>query len=128
MNKVKVKLLTERNIENGLSVQVYDVGGYEVAVRGQKDFPSSRIFVYIQRKSGCTERYLPSLSVYSRENNNANILIDIYVETTSYGSLPLGEIAHFMEAMRNGIEAARIIEQKILKPIEHGTWNWEVLQ
>ena len=128
MNEVKVKLLTERNIENGLSVQVYDVGGYEVAVRGQKDLPSSRIFVYIQRKSGCTERYLPSLSVYSREDNNANILIGIYVETTSYGSLPLGEIAHFMEAMRNGIEAARIIEQKILKPIEHGTWNWEVLQ
>ena len=57
MNEVKVKLLTERNIENGQSVQVYDVGGYEVAVRGQKDLPSSRIFVYIQRKSGYTERY-----------------------------------------------------------------------
>ena len=128
MSGVEIKLLTERNIEKGLSVQVYDVGGYEVAVHGQKDLPSSRIFVYIQRKSGYTERYLPSLSVYSREDNNANILIDIYVETTSYGSLPLGEIAHFMEAMRNGIEAARIIDQKILKPIEHGTWNWEVLQ
>ena len=128
MSGVEIKLLTERNIENGLSVQVYDVGGYEVAARGQKDLPSSRIFVYIQRKSGCTERYLPSLSVYSREDNNANIFIDIYVDTTSYGSLPLDEIACFMEEMQSGIEAAKIIEQKILKPIEHGTWNWEVLQ
>ena len=36
MSGVEIKLLTERNIENGLSVQVYEVGSYEMAVRGQK--------------------------------------------------------------------------------------------
>ena len=128
MNEVKVKLLTERNIENGRIVQVYEVGNYEVAVRGPKDLSGGRIFVDIQRKSGYNGRYLPFLSVFDREDENDNILMDIHVETTSYGSLSLDEIAHFMEAMRNSIEAARIIEQKILKPIEHGTWNWEVLQ
>lgn len=128
MNEVKVKLLTERNIENGRIVQVYEVGSYEVAVRGRKDSSDSLTFVEIQRKSGCSGRYLPFLSVFDREDENDNILMDIHVETTSYGFLSLDEIAQFMEAMRNGIEAAKIIEQKILKPIEHGTWNWEVLQ
>ena len=128
MNEIKVKLLTERNTENGRIVQVYEVGSYEVAVRGLKDSPVVRTFVDVQRKSGYTGRYLPFLSVYDREDENDNILMDIHVETTSYGSMPLDEIAHFMEAMRNGIEAARISEQKILKPIEHGTWNWEVSQ
>ena len=128
MNEVKVKLLKERNIENGRIVQVYEVGSYEVAVRGPKDISGGRIFVDIQRKSGYNGRYLPFLSVFDREDENDNILMDIHVETTSYGSLSLDEIAHFMEAMLNGIEAAKIIEQKILKPIEHGTWNWEVLQ
>ena len=128
MNEVKVKFLTERNIENGRIVQVYEVGNYEVAVRGRKDPPVVRTFVEIQRKSGYNGRYLPFLYVYDREDENDNILMDIHVETTSYGSLSLDEIAQFMEAMRNGIKAARIIEQKILKPIEHGTWNWEVLQ
>ena len=83
MNEVKVRLLTERNIENGRIVQVYEVGSYEVAVRGRKDSPVARTFVEIQRMSGNNGRYLPFLYVYDREDENDNILMDIHVETTS---------------------------------------------
>ncbi len=125
MNEIKAILRSERKIENGKTVQVYEVGDYEVVIRGKKDDLSIPVFVGIRRKS--YRRYLPAVCVYEHEDQDDNILIDVWVDTTSYGSMPLDKIDSFMEAMRDGIAAAKYIKDTFVKPIERHTWNWEVM-
>ena len=124
MSEIKAKLQEEREIEDGRTVQVYEVGNYQVIVRGRKDNSHSRIFVDIW---GATDRrYFPPLSVYDHVDRDRNLQMDVWVGTVSYGSMPLDDIAKYMEAMQEAVAVAQYIQDNIVKPIERGTWTWEV--
>ena len=48
------------------------------------------------------------------------LMVDMWVDTTSYGALTMEEIAKFMDAMDEGIAAAQCICDKFLRPMVDG--------
>lgn len=123
--EIKAILKVERNLNDGAGVvQVYEVGNYEVVVRGQRESTGDHLWVEARRIPAAG--YLPHLSVDCFDDEGYSRWAEVRIGTTSYGSLPMDEVAKFMDAMSEGFATAQHICEKFLRPMVEHRWNWEV--
>lgn len=124
--KIKADLKVERELSgyDGI-VQVYDVGKYEIIIRGQRESTGDHLWVEARRISPV--EYLPHLSVACFDDDGYSRWAEVRVDTTSYGGLSMDEAAKFMDAMIEGIATARYICEKFLRPMVAHKWDWKVI-
>lgn len=123
--EIKAMLKVERNLNDGAGVvQVYEVGKYEVVVRGKRESTGDHLWVEARRIPATG--YLPHLSVDCFDDDGYSYQAEVQIGTTSYGSLPMDEAAKFIDAMNEGVVTARYICEKFLRPMVEHRWNWTV--
>lgn len=124
---IKTILVQERALNDGDMCQVYEVGKYDVIVRGPRKSTGDHLWITVRKRSGIPDaRYLPTLSENCFDNEGYACWVDMWVDTTSYGALTMEGIAKFMDAMDEGIATAQCICNKFLRPMVDGAWSWNV--
>ena len=134
-DRLIAKLRIERDLGNNKGhVRVYEVGRYQVIIRGDKKSTGEHLYVEIRYGAASVldmvkERsYLPYLYASGCFDDEGDVCrVNIGVGTTSYGVLSLDETERFMEEMQEGIDAAKYIGEKFIKPMVERKWNWEVV-
>ena len=125
---IKTTLVKERALNNGDMCQVYEVGKYDVIVRGPCKSTGNHLWMEVRKRSSISDaQYLPTLSENCFDDEGCACRVDMRVDTTSYGALTMEEIAKFMDAMDEGIAAAQCICNKFLRPMVDGAWSWNVM-
>lgn len=124
---IDATLKSERELSNGEGVvQVYDVGKYNVIIRGPQASTGNHLWVEIRRREDIPKtQYLPYLIVNCFDDEGYARYKDVLLDTTSYGSLSVDEAAKFIDAMEEGLQTARFICKRFLQPMVDGTWSWK---
>lgn len=124
---IKTTFVQERALNDGDMCQVYEVGKYDVIVRGPRKSTGDHLWMTVRKHSSTPDtRYLPTLSENCFDDEGCACQVDMWVDTTSYGALTMEEIAKFMDAMDEGIATAQCICDKFLRPMVDGAWSWSV--
>lgn len=119
---IRTTLMKERVFSDEDMCQVYEVGKYDVIVRGPRKSTGNHLWIVVQKRSGISDmRYLPTLSENCFDDEGCVCRVDMRVDTTSYGALTMEEITKFMDAMDEGIATAQCICDKFLRPMVDGT-------
>lgn len=123
--EIKAKLKAERELSSGEGiVQIYEVGSYEVVVRGQRE--STGDHLWVEARCISPAGYLPHLSVACFDDDGYACRAEMQIGTTSYGSLSVSEATRFMDAMDEALATAQYICEKFLQPMAEHKWNWLV--
>lgn len=124
---IKAVLVKERVLDNEGYVQIYEVGKYNVIVRGPHKSTGNHLWIEVRKRDDIPDtQYLPTLSERCFDDEGCARQVEMSIGTTSYGSLPMDEITKFMNAMDEGLVTAHYICNKFLCPMVDGKWNWTV--
>lgn len=101
MEEIKLTHVCTKKVDNG-EIEIYKIAGYTVRKRTYSD--GSRYITIDPDKLA----YLPLIDC--RTDMEGNIL-DFEIQTTSYGTLPTGEIKKMVEALETAVSVVEILKK-----------------
>lgn len=104
---MELKLLSTKELPNGTIINEYEIGNYTIWEHIRKYITFMNIISDIG-----VNNFLPD--IYADTDDNEGIITNFTIQTTSYGTLNVGDTKRFIEAYKEAVEVVEILIDKFV--------------